>query len=154
MSCSVASSTALLKWSWRRRVKKIPCSLCLFLPSSFQEWSLFGSRMTKETFALDQFRQQAGDKHSLKENQQQRKKPKHPKWVVTWQVLPFLPLSMQCHPHTVKRWMVTATASQELGSVPACSRGWQEQCFQGMRRWKQLSPGASGAGKGCSSRRE
>lgn len=67
----------------------------LFFPaSSFQVWSLFDSCMKKETFALDQFRQQAGKKHSLKENQQQRKKPKHPKQVVTWGVLPFFPLTM------------------------------------------------------------
>lgn len=126
----------------------------LFLPAILFPRVVSGRHMKKETFALDLFRQQAGDKHSLKENQQQRKKPTHPKWVVTWQVLPFLPLSMQCHPHAVQRWMVTATDSQELGSVPACSRGWKEQGSQGMRRWKQLSPGASGADKGCSNRTE
>lgn len=96
----------------------------LFLPAILFPRVVSGSHMKKETFALDLFRQQAGDKHSLKENQQQRKKPTHPKWVVTWQVLPFLPLSMQCHPHAVQRWMVTATDCQELGSVlPAAEAG-------------------------------
>lgn len=61
--------------------QKIPCSLCFFLPSPFREWS-----------PLDPLRQQAGVEHGLKENQQQRNEPKHPKQVVTY--LPSSPRAM------------------------------------------------------------
>lgn len=84
---SVTSRTAVLKWRWRSWVKKLACSLCFFLPTSLQEWSLFGSHMKKETFVLDQFRPQAAYNQSSKENQQQRKKQKHPRQVVTWGAL-------------------------------------------------------------------
>jgi len=142
--CSVASRTAGLKWRWRRWVKKIPCSHCFFLPSSFQEWSGFGSHMKKETFALDQFRQQAGDKHSLKENNKQRKKPKHPKRVTTWGMPPFV----RCHPGSVKggRWWLQPARGQ-VAFPPAARAGWStellghgdntEQCSSGVCCWRE-----------------
>lgn len=110
--------------------------------------------MKKETFALDQFRQRVGEKHSLKENQQQRKKPKHPKQVVTWGVLPFFPLTMWCHPAQSKggQWQLQPARGQytclHLGLEGA-------QCSQGVgRSWDQCSSGESGADKDYNNRRE
>lgn len=151
---SVGSRTVVLKWRWRRRVKKIPCSLCFFLPSSFQEWSLFGSRVKKETFALDQFRQQAGDEHSLKENQQERKKPKHPKGVVTWGGLPALSLPVRCRPGPVKRWIVTGPAGRRRYSCLRRGPEGAQRCQGTGRRWWECSSGEAGADRGCRNWRE
>lgn len=44
----VISSTAIVKCRWMGCVRKQPCSLCFFLPTSFQEWSPLAAAWRKK----------------------------------------------------------------------------------------------------------
>lgn len=117
--------------------QKIPCSLCFFLPSPFREWS-----------PLDQFRQQAGVKHGLKENQQQRNEPKHPKQAVT-----YLPSSPRAMPPSCSQKVDGDSYSQPEPRRYSCLQpGGKERCSQGVGRWwEQCSSGEPGTDQGCRS---
>lgn len=114
--------------------QKIPCSLCFFLPSPFREWS-----------PLDPLRQQAGVEHGLKENQQQRNEPKHPKQVVT-----YLPSSPRAMPPSRSQKVDGDSYSQPEPRRYSClPPGGKEPCSQGVGRWwEQCSSGEPGADQG------